>query len=131
MKRYIRQSLPFFLVTLSGPLYGYFTKLGNFFKYLSNLLWYPFWSVLFNVLSQPPLGYSFSKFQYWEADLFLGSVLLIITPALCYLPDTDVHLQSCFDLIDTRLGLILFRYIATNLPMSVPSIMRGQFNGAL
>ena len=36
-------------------------------------------------------------------------------------------MQSRFDLIDTRLGLIL-PYIATNLPMSV-FIMRGQFNG--
>ena len=70
------------------------------------------------------LGYSFSKFQYWGRDLFLGFVLLIITlPYVIYLIPIYI-MQSRFDLIDTRLGLIL-PYIATNLPMSV-FIMRGQ-----
>ena len=88
-----------------------------------------FWSVLFNVLFAATLGYSFSKFQYWGRDLFLGFVLLIITlPYVIYLIPIYI-MQSRFDLIDTRLGLIL-PYIATNLPMSV-FIMRGQFNGCL
>ena len=110
-----------------GHYTGIFTKLGNFFKYFSNSVVVSFWSVLFNVLFAATLGYSFSKFQYWGRDLFLGFVLLIITlPYVIYLIPIYI-MQSRFDLIDTRLGLIL-PYIATNLPMSV-FIMRGQFNG--
>ena len=110
-----------------GHYTGIFTKLGNFFKYFSNSVVVSFWSVLFNVLFAATLGYSFSRFQYWGRDLFLGFVLLIITlPYVIYLIPIYI-MQSRFDLIDTRLGLIL-PYIATNLPMSV-FIMRGQFNG--
>ena len=110
-----------------GHYTGIFTKLGNFFKYFSNSVVVSFWSVLFNVLFAATLGYSFSKFQYWGRDLFFGFVLLIITlPYVIYLIPIYI-MQSRFDLIDTRLGLIL-PYIATNLPMSV-FIMRGQFNG--
>ena len=110
-----------------GHYTGIFTKLGNFFKYFTNSVVVSFWSVLFNVLFAATLGYSFSKFQYWGRDLFLGFVLLIITlPYVIYLIPIYI-MQSRFDLIDTRLGLIL-PYIATNLPMSV-FIMRGQFNG--
>ena len=55
-----------------GHYTGIFTKLGNFFKYFSNSVVVSFWSVLFNVLFAATLGYSFSKFQYWGRDLFLG-----------------------------------------------------------
>lgn len=110
-----------------GHYTGIFTKLGNFLKYFSNSVIVSFWSVLFNVLLAATLGYSFSKFQYWGRDFFLGFILLIITlPYVIYLIPIYI-MQSRFDLIDTRLGLIL-PYIATNLPMSV-FIMRGQFNG--
>ncbi|GLC78963.1 carbohydrate ABC transporter permease [Lacrimispora brassicae] len=110
-----------------GHYTGIFTKLGNFFKYFSNSVIVSFWSVFLNVLLASTLGYSFSKFQYWGRDFFLGFVLLIITlPYVIYLIPIYI-MQSRFDLIDTRLGLIL-PYTATNLPMSV-FIMRGQFNG--
>lgn len=110
-----------------GHYLGIFTKLGNFLKYFSNSVIVSFWSVLFNVVLAATLGYSFSKFQYWGRDFFLGFILLIITlPYVIYLIPIYI-MQSRFDLIDTRLGLIL-PYIATNLPMSV-FIMRGQFNG--
>lgn len=110
-----------------GHYTGIFTKLGNFFRYFSNSVTVSFWSVLFNVLFAATLGYSFSKFQYWGRDFLLAFVLLIITlPYVIYLIPIYI-MQSRFDLIDTRLGLIL-PYIATNLPMSV-FIMRGQFNG--
>lgn len=110
-----------------GHYTGIFTKLGNFFRYFSNSVIVSFWSVLFNVILAATLGYSFSKFQYWGRDFFLSFILLIITlPYVIYLIPIYI-MQSRFDLIDTRLGLIL-PYIATNLPMSV-FIMRGQFNG--
>ena len=110
-----------------GHYTGIFTKLGNFLKYFSNSVIVSFWSVFLNVLLASTLGYSFSKFQYWGRDFFLGFVLLIITlPYVIYLIPIYI-MQSRFDLIDTRLGLIL-PYTATNLPMSV-FIMRGQFNG--
>ncbi len=110
-----------------GHYTGIFTKLGNFFRYFSNSVIISFWSVLFNVILAATLGYSFSKFQYWGRDFFLSFILLIITlPYVIYLIPIYI-MQSRFDLIDTRLGLIL-PYIATNLPMSV-FIMRGQFNG--
>lgn len=110
-----------------GHYVGIFTKLGNFLKYFTNSVAVSFWSVLFNVLLASTLGYSFSKFKYWGREFFLGAVLLIITlPYVIYLIPIYI-MQSRFDLIDTKLGLIL-PYTATNLPMSV-FIMRGQFNG--
>jgi ABC-type glycerol-3-phosphate transport system permease component len=104
-----------------------FTKLSNFFKYFWNSVVVSFWSVLFNVLFAATLGYSFSKFKYPGRGFLLGFVLFIITlPYVIYLIPIYI-MNSHFNLIDTRLGLIL-PYIATNLPMSV-FIMRGQFNG--
>lgn len=110
-----------------GHYVSIFTKLGNFFKYFRNSVIVSFWSVLFNVLFAATLGYSFAKFKYYGKNLFFGFVLLVITlPYVIYLIPIYI-MQSRFNIVDSRLGLIL-PYIATNLPMSV-FIMRGQFNG--
>ena len=60
-----------------GHYTGIFTKLGNFFKYFSNSVVLSFWSVLFNV----PVPWICSANHY---------------PALCYIPDTDLHYAVAF-----------------------------------